>query len=170
MIEPILLAMVCAAAITGAVYDLSTFTIPNWISLGLLALFPASALATGLSLGDAGIHLAVGAGALLVGMALFAGGIVGGGDAKLFAALALYMGLQSVIPYVFAVALAGGVLAALLLVMRWLPVRVFLSRFVWMQKLSGAGVGVPYGVAIAAGAIVALPATQLFASATAAWP
>lgn len=166
MFEAALLTLVGAAAITGAVYDLTTFTIPNWISLALLALFPVLALAAGLSLSEAGLHFAVGAAALALGIALFAGGIVGGGDAKLFAALALYMGVQSIGPYVFAVTLAGGVLAVALLVLRSMPLSVLLSRLPWMHKLSAPGVGVPYGVAIAAGGLIALPATQLFALAT----
>ena len=167
MFEAALLALVGAAALTGAIYDLTTFTIPNWISLALLALFPVLALAAGLSLSDAGLHLAVGAAALAVGIALFAGGIVGGGDAKLFAALALYMGVQSIAPYVFAVAVTGGALAVTLLVLRSTALSVLFIRLPWMHKLSSPGVGVPYGVAIAAGGLMALPATQLFALASA---
>ena len=166
MIVAALLTLVAATAIAGAAYDLTTFIIPNWISLGLLALFPVLAFAVGLSLSDAGIHFAIGAVALALGIVLFAFGIIGGGDAKLFAALALYMGVQSIGPYVFAVALAGGVLATVLVLLRWLPVSVLLSRLPWMHKLSTPGVGVPYGVAIAAGALIAFPATQLFALAS----
>lgn len=163
MFEAALLTLVGAVAITGAAYDLTTLTIPNWISLSLLALFPVLALVAGLSLGDTGIHFAIGAGALALGIALFAGGFVGGGDAKLFAAMALYMGVQSIGPYVFAVALAGGALAVALLVLRWPPISILLSRFPWMHVLSGPGAGVPYGVAIAAGGLIVFPATQLFA-------
>ena len=168
MFEAALLTLVGAAAIAGAAYDLTTFTIPNWISLGLLALFPVLALAAGLSLSDAGIHFAIGAAALAAGIALFAGGVVGGGDAKLFAALALYMGVQSIGPYVFAVALAGGALAIALLTLRWLPISILLSRLPWVHRLSAPGVGVPYGVAIAAGGLIAFPATQIFALAAVA--
>lgn len=168
MFEAALLTFVGAAAIAGAAYDVATLTIPNWISLTLMALFPVLALAAGLSLSDAGVHLAIGAGALMVGIALFAGGIVGGGDAKLFAALALYMGLQSIGPYVFAVALAGGVLAVALILLRTPAARIFLSRLPWTQKLTSPGLGVPYGVAIAAGGLIAFPATQLFALASVA--
>ena len=168
MFEAALLTLVGAAAIAGAAYDITTFTIPNWISLALLGLFPVLALVAGLSLSEAGIHFAIGVGALIVGIALFAGGIVGGGDAKLFAALALYMGVQSNGPYVFSVAMAGGGLAIALLLLRWMPVRMFLIRLPWTHKLTSAGMGVPYGVAIAAGGLIAFPATQLFALASVA--
>jgi prepilin peptidase CpaA len=167
MIEAALLTLVGAAAITGAVYDLATFKIPNWISLGLVALFPVLALAAGLNLNEAGVHLGIGAAALVLGIALFAGGIIGGGDAKLFAALALYMGSQ-IGPYMFAVALAGGVLALAVLVLRWSPIRNLLSPLPWLNKLSAPGAGVPYGIAIAAGGLVVFPATQLFVLASVA--
>jgi len=163
MFEATLLTFVGAAAIAGAAYDLTTLTIPNWISLILLVLFPVLALAAGMSLNEAGIHFAVGAGALIVGITLFAGGIVGGGDAKLFAAMALYMGVQSIGPYVFAVALAGGVLALALLLLRSLPARIFPSRLWWTHKATDQGAGIPYGVAIAAGGLCVFPATHLFA-------
>lgn len=168
MFEAALLTLVGAAAITGAAYDLTTFTIPNWISLFLLALFPVLALSAGLNLSETGLHLAVGAVALALGIALFAFGTIGGGDAKLFAALALYMGVQSIGAYVIAVALAGGALAAVLLVLRWLPIRILLSQLPWVDRLSAPGLGVPYGVAIAAGGLIAFPATQLFALAAVA--
>ncbi|MEQ1863806.1 MAG: prepilin peptidase [Micropepsaceae bacterium] len=166
MFEAALLTLVGAAAITGAAYDLTTLTIPNWISLFLLALFPVLALAAGLSLSDAGVHFAIGAAALALGIVLFAGGIIGGGDAKLFAALALYMGAQSIVSYVFAVAFAGGLLAVVLVVLRLMPVRLLLSQLPLTHKLGVPGVSVPYGVAIATGALFAFPATQIFALAT----
>jgi len=165
MVEAALLTFICTLAMAGAAYDFATLTIPNWISLSLLALFPALAIAAGLSLSETGMHFAVGAGALAVGVALFAGGVIGGGDAKLFAALALYMGAQSIGPYVFAVALAGGALAVGLLLVRSLPVRIFLSRFraQWVHRLTSPGVGIPYGVAIAAGGLFVLPGTHFLA-------
>src|SRR5262245_15214893 len=118
MIEPILLTLVGAAMIAGAVYDAATLTIPNWISLVLLALFPALAFAAGLSWAEAGIHVAVGFAALVAGIGLFAAGLIGGGDAKLFAAISLYVGAASFGLFVFAVAVAGGVLAFAVLVIR----------------------------------------------------
>lgn len=165
MIEPVLLTLVGAAMITGAVYDAVTLTIPNWISLLLLALFPAVAFIAGLSWAEAGIHLAVGFAALAAGVALFAAGLIGGGDAKLFAAISLYVGAAGFGTYVFAVALAGGILACILLALR------YASRFGGVERLSGlkhlamSGAGIPYGIAIAAGGLIALPATRLFMSA-----
>jgi prepilin peptidase CpaA len=166
MIEPILLTLVGAAMIAAAVYDAATLTIPNWISLVLLALFPAVAFIAGLSWVETGIHFAVGFGALAVGVALFAAGVIGGGDAKLFAAISLYVGAAGFAPYVFAVTLAGGVLAFLLLTVRGLAsFGVVVRPPNSFKHLAMSGAGIPYGIAIAAGGLLVLPATRLFMNA-----
>jgi prepilin peptidase CpaA len=162
MIEPLLLTLVGAALIAGATYDATTLTIPNWISLVLVALFPLVALTSDIGWGSFGIHLAIGFASLLIGMALFAGGFIGGGDAKLFAAISLFMG-TSVGMFVFAVALAGGVLAAIVLALRWLAASGLTIQFPWLSHLTTPKAGIPYGIAIAAGALFVLPSTALFA-------
>lgn len=169
MIEPVLLTLVGAAMIGAAAYDVTTLTIPNWISLILVGLFPVLALSAGLSWSEIGVHVAIGLGALVIGMVLFATRIVGGGDAKLFAALALYMGTW-VGSFVFAVAVAGGVLAFVVLLMRWIALSGITARFAWVQHLTKAGAGIPYGVAIAAGGLFVFPATHLFTLASVAGP
>jgi len=168
MIEPVLLTLVAAAMITAAVYDAATLTIPNWISLLLIALFPFVALAAGLSWAAVGMHVAIGVGALVVGILLFAWRLIGGGDAKLFAAIALYMGGAWIGPYVFAVALAGGALAGVVLALRWINASGVSARLPWLAYLTKAGTGIPYGIAIAAGGLFVFPATRLFALASGA--
>jgi len=163
MLAATLFTLVGATAIAGAACDVATLRIPNWISLALLALFPVLALAAGMSWSEVGIHASIGVGALMLGVALFAGGIIGGGDAKLFASLALYMGIQSIGPYLLAVGIAGGILAVVLSLLRSMPVKAMLDRLSWGHEIVRPGAGVPYGVAIATGGLVVLPATHLFA-------
>jgi len=162
MIEPVLLTLVGAAMIAAAAYDAATLTIPNWISIVLLVLFPVLAFVSGLSWADTGIHFAVGFGALVVGIALFATGTIGGGDAKFFAAVALYIGGAALPAFVFSVALAGGVLASFLLGLRWFTKSGFAVQFPWLHHLTTPKAGVPYGIAIAAGGLMVFPATHLF--------
>ena len=97
-----------ALLVVAALRDLISFTIPNWISLSLVAAFPVVALVAGLPLTDIGVHALVGAAALVVGVGLFALGWVGGGDAKLLGAAALWLGWPGVGPFLVATALAGG--------------------------------------------------------------
>ena len=63
---------------------------------------------------------------------------------------------------IFAVALAGGVLACLFLAMRWIGVASANTRFSWVGRVASVGAGIPYGIAIAAGGLFVLPATRLF--------
>ncbi len=165
MVELALLAIVAGVILTGAAYDAATLTIPNWISLALLALFPVLAVSTGLGWGAFGAHLAVGFVALIIGMGLFSANIIGGGDAKLFAAVALYMGFGLAGAYVFAVAIAGGILAAAMLAIRWLAASPYGA--ILPPRLAGTQSGMPYGIAIAAGGLFVLPATQFFILASA---
>ena len=165
-----LLAAVLALAfpllvLTAAFRDAISFTIPNWISLALLALFPVAALAGGLPLPATGLHLAVGAGALAAGMAMFALRWAGGGDAKLFAVIALWLGWPALLTFVVWTALAGGALAFGLLALRSARARpLILIGPPWMARLAEPGAGVPYGLALAAGALLAFPGSPLAAS------
>jgi prepilin peptidase CpaA len=161
MHEPMLLTMVGAALIAGAAYDVATLTIPNWISLALLALFPLVALNAGFGWSETGVHLAVGFAALVAGAALFATGGIGGGDAKLFAAVSLYVGAGWFPAFVVYVALAGGAVAVAVLAVRWSAAFGIGARLGWLQHLL-TGKGIPYGVAIAAGGLAVLPGTHLF--------
>jgi prepilin peptidase CpaA len=162
MIEPMLLTLVGAIVLAGAAYDAATLTIPNWVSLVLLALFPIAALVAGLNWTEVGIHFAIGFAALAGGMALFAAGMIGGGDAKMFAALSLYVGAANFGAYILAVAMAGGVLACALLALRRFAWLGLLERLQGVKHLAINGAGIPYGIAIAAGALTVLPVTRLF--------
>lgn len=159
-----LAALFSALVLTAALKDVTSYTIPNWIPLALLAGFPAAALASSLPLLAIGEHAAVGVVALAAGMMMFALRWLGGGDAKLFAAVALWLGWPAVTPFLVATALSGGGLALVLLTLRAPALRPFvLVGPSWFTRLARPGEAAPYGVAIAFGALVAFPQT-LFAT------
>jgi prepilin peptidase CpaA len=151
------LAVFVGLMIWAAVEDARRFVIPNYISLLLVALYPAHVL-----LAPAPIAwmtaLAIGAGVLAVGFLLFSRGYFGGGDAKLLAAVSLWAGPDQFLRFTLATALAGGVLALALLVVRRL------RRATPQAALAGQGnesksatqMQLPYGVAIAAGGLTAV--------------
>ena len=86
------LAVLPALAIVAGLKDLTSMKIPNWISgLLILGFFPA-ALLVGLAPMAIALHLAIGVAALLIGMALFALRLLGGGDVKLMAAACRWLG------------------------------------------------------------------------------
>lgn len=161
----LVLALAAAFAglvLTGAVRDLISYRIPNWIPFAILGLFPVAGLAAGLSLPTFGMHAAIGAAVLVAAMGMFAMNWVGGGDAKMFAAVAFWMGWPAVMDFLLWTAISGGVLAVGLLSLRSPALRpVILGGPPWLAKLSEPGGASPYGVAIAFGALMALPESPL---------
>ena len=161
-LQALAVLLFAALVLVAAAKDLTSYTIPNWISLALLATFPFAALAAGLSLPQVGLHAAVGFGALLVGMGMFAAGWIGGGDAKLFAAAALWLGWPAMPAYVVFTGLAGGVLTSAILGLRSDLFRPYvLAGPGWVHRLAEPKGDLPYGVAIAVGALAALSDTPV---------
>jgi len=154
-----------ALVILGAVRDLVSFRIPNWVSLALVAAFlPAALLGflAGAPLSALGLNLAVGAAALVAGVVMWSLRWIGGGDAKLFAAAALWIGWPAAGVYLAVTGLAGGALAVLLLNLRAPILRPYvIAGPAWFARLAEPGESVPYGVAIAVGALVAFPGAVL---------
>lgn len=152
---PVLLAV-------AAGWDIASFTIPNFLNLALAVLFVVFALSAGLSFSAIGWHLLAGGIALAIGFTLFMLGHIGGGDAKLFAAVVLWLGLKDSLPYALMASLIGGGLALGLMLLRQWPLPAFLARQGWIVKLHDNKAGIPYGVALAAGAFLLLPSTEIF--------
>lgn len=94
---------------------------------------------------------------LVTGWALFALGLLGGGDAKLLASTSLWMGWGGMINYLIMFSLCGGIVALLLLLFRRLPMPNWMQRQGWVTALHDAANGVPYGIALAIGAVLAWP-------------
>lgn len=157
-----LVAVFPALVITAALRDVTSYTIPNWISLSLIAGFAPAALAMGLPLGAIGAHLGIGVLGLIAGMAMFALRWIGGGDAKLFAVAGLWLGWPSALTFAAITAVAGGALAVGLLGLRSARLRPFVpSGPGWFVRLAEPGENVPYGVAIAVGALATFPTCLL---------
>jgi prepilin peptidase CpaA len=153
-----------ALVLLAALRDVTSYTIPNWISLALVAAFPFAAAATGMPLASVGVSACVGVGALAVVMGMFALRWIGGGDAKLFAATALWLGWPAVLTFAIYTCLAGGALTFILLALRKPLLRpVVLAGPRWFARLAEPDEDVPYGVAIAVGALAAFPASTLAA-------
>lgn len=160
-----LLVVFPAAMAYAAASDLVSMTIPNWLCLLLIAGFAFCAAALGLGWSAVGWHVAAGLATLVVCFGLFAAGWMGGGDAKLAAATALWFGFAQLLPYLFVAALAGGVLTLALLKLRAAPLPGPAKGWNWAQRLHGAEAGVPYGIALAFAALAVLPETALWRAA-----
>jgi prepilin peptidase CpaA len=156
---PVLLAL-------GACWDIASFKIPNFISLCVLAAFAAFAVAERMPPGVLGVHLLAGAMGLTVGFFLFALGYVGGGDAKFVASILVWLGVgRDAVDYVLVATLVGGAITILLLSIRSLPLPSMFAARAWILRLHDSKSGVPYGVALGAGALIVLPYTEIFRAA-----
>jgi prepilin peptidase CpaA len=144
----------------AAASDLFTMTISNRVSLALLAGFLALALPSGMDPYDILSHAGAGAAVLAVAFACFAMGWVGGGDAKVAAAAALWFGFGHLLNYLVYASLFGGALTLLLLQFRQWPLPYPFAGQTWLLRLHAKESGIPYGIALAIGALMIYPETE----------
>jgi prepilin peptidase CpaA len=160
VLELALLTIFPGAVAFAASMDLLTMTIPNRISLALVATFFALAPFAGLGAEAIAFHVLAGLLVLGIGVILFQRGVFGGGDAKLLAAVALWVGFEHLLAYTMMVAISGGVLAIVIVFARAAPLPHFLLGQTWAHRLHSGTTGIPYGIALAAGALWVYPTTQ----------
>jgi prepilin peptidase CpaA len=153
MLFPALMAFAAAS-------DLFTMTISNRVSLALVAGFLVLALLSGMGLYDVLSHVGAGAAVLAVSFACFAMGWVGGGDAKIAAGAALWFGFGHLMDYLLYASLFGGALTLLLLQFRQWPLPYALAGQTWLLRLHAKESGIPYGIALAIGALMIYPETE----------
>ncbi|MEQ1614229.1 MAG: prepilin peptidase [Hyphomicrobiaceae bacterium] len=158
---PVLLIFPLAMAY-AAVMDIFTMTIPNRVSLALIVGFYCVALLSGMAWLDMLKHTGVALAVLVFTIGLFSQGWLGGGDAKLLPAAALWFGYTQVLDYLILVALFGGVLSLMLLSFRNLVPSVLVTGREWAERLHDKKSGIPYGVALAAAGLWLYPKSDIF--------
>lgn len=163
MLETLVVVVLPAIVVVAAVSDLLTMTIPNRLVLAIVAAFAVAAPLAGLGVAEIGMHLAAGALVLVIGFLLFAPGWIGGGDAKLAAALALWLGFEPLLPWFVMFALFGGSLTLAVMYCRANALPAALGRIDWIARLHDHRSGVPYGVALSAGTLLLWTDTSWFA-------
>ena len=154
MLETFIVLLFPLALAYAAVRDLTSYIIPNWLSLAILADFVVGAAVSSLEMSAMGWHLSAGLAVLIVGILLYARGILGGGDVKLLAACAVWVGWSGLLRFGLLVAVSGGLLALVIIGLRRVALSASLRDAVWVRRLGSAERGVPYAVAIGVGGIV----------------
>jgi prepilin peptidase CpaA len=139
--------------------DLITMTISNRVSLLLIGAFFVLAIMTGMPLAQIGAHVGAAVAVLVVAFTFFARGWIGGGDAKLAAATALWLGFDQLVNYLIFASLFGGLLTLAILRYRLIPLPAWLSSQEWAKRLHRMDTGVPYGIALALAALLIYPDT-----------
>jgi prepilin peptidase CpaA len=143
--------------------DLFTMTISNRITLVLVGGFFGLALWTGMNPNDVLWHVGAALAVLSVSFVFFARGWIGGGDAKLAAATALWLGFDHLMAYLLYASIFGGLLTLAMIRFRLMPLPATLADKEWVKRLHRLDGGVPYGIALAAAALVIYPDTALMA-------
>jgi prepilin peptidase CpaA len=157
--EALCLTLFPAMMAFAASSDLLTMTIANRVSLILVGGFVLLALLTGMSGTDMLSHAGAAAAVLAAAFVCFAFGWIGGGDAKLAAVTALWLGFGQLADYLVYASLLGGALTVILMQLRTMPLpRLFVGRE-WAERLHRPDGGVPYGIALAAAALLVYPHT-----------
>ncbi|HEY0332008.1 MAG TPA: prepilin peptidase [Rhodopseudomonas sp.] len=144
----------------AAASDLFTMTISNRVSLLLIAGFLVLAGLSGMGFQELLSHIAAGGSVLAIAFACFAFGWVGGGDAKVASAAALWFGFDHLLEYLVYASLFGGALTLLLLQFRQWPLPYALCSQSWLLRLHHKDTGIPYGIALATGALLIYPETE----------
>lgn len=146
----------------AAVSDMLTMTIANRVSILLVAAFAVLAPLSGMDWQTYGLHFAAGGVALVITFGLFAIGAMGGGDAKLIAATAVWMGLGiPLAQYAVWSGVIGGLLTLAILAFRNSPLSVYAGNNLFMRHLADAKAGIPYGIALGIAGLLAFPNSPL---------
>ncbi len=162
MLELIILSVFPAAMAIAAASDLFSMKISNRICIIFACTFVLMAFALGMEPWSILMHTAAGLAMLVLGFGMFAFGWIGGGDAKLFAATAAWVGWAHLIEYALWISLVGGALTLMFILMRTLPLPFGLDRMEWANRLHSAAHGIPYGIALSIAGLLVYPSTPWF--------
>lgn len=148
------MAVFAGLLIAGAIEDALHYRISNRLTVAIALLYPVHVLLSPTPVAWMAA-LALAAGVLLVGFGLFVVGWIGGGDAKMFAAVTLWSGVAYFQVFLLATTMFGAAIAL-----------IMLGRRYWMRRSALAGGAdakptghrlgqpdLPYGVAIAFGGL-----------------
>lgn len=162
MLEALIFVVFPFCMAFAIVSDMVSMTIANRVSIILVVTFAFVAPLTGMGWTDYGWHLAAGAIVFCVTFGLFAFGAMGGGDAKLLAATALWMGLSpQLASYLLVASIYGGALTLAILIYRKSPLSILTGGNILLRNFADEKVGVPYGVALGLAGLTTYPSTAM---------
>lgn len=162
MLEALIFVVFPFCMVFAAVSDTLSMTIANRVSIVLVVAFAAVAPLTGMDWATYGWHFAACGLVLVVTFSLFALGGMGGGDAKLMAATALWMGFSlNLLDYLVTSAFIGGALTVAIIIFRKSPLAVLSGRNLFLRNFADSTVGIPYAVALGLAGLVAFPDSPL---------
>jgi prepilin peptidase CpaA len=163
MLELLSTTLLPALVIVAALTDVSAYRIPNWLTGSMTILFFPMAFASGMPLDVFSWHLVTGFALFFAGYAIYAAGLWGGGDAKMMTAIGLWFGPDHIMSFLFFTAICGGIVAIVYAI--WYHIVMSLSvhssdaNLSYIQRFNKLCPNLPYGLALAVGAIMAFKQT-----------
>jgi len=162
MLEAVIFVVFPFCMAFAAISDTLSMTIANRISAILVLTFVVVAPLSGMGWAAFGWHFAAAGLVLAATFCLFAMGGMGGGDAKLLAATALWMGMgPALFEYLVYTSLAGGALTLLILAYRGSPFAALTGHNMFLRHFASNSSGVPYGIALGIGGMIAFSDSPL---------
>ena len=143
--------------IFAATHDALSRRVSNRLTALIAVVFFPLAWVEGMPLIAMPIHLGAGIGLLVLGFCLFSFGFFGGGDAKLLAAAGIWFGIDGLVQFLAFTVITGGLLALAVLAWSVISIDAELRGIALSRRAAWLKPSVPYGYAIAAGAILAFP-------------
>lgn len=162
MLEALIFVVFPFCMLFAAISDMLSMTIANRVPVLLLAVFAVVAPLTGMDWATYGWHFAAGALVLAVTFGLFALGGMGGGDAKLLAGTAVWMGFTPhLVEYLVISTFIGGLLTLAILLYRKSPLAIYTSHNPFLRHFADDTTGIPYGIALGIGGLLTYPDSPL---------
>jgi prepilin peptidase CpaA len=162
LFELLFLSAFPAAMVLAALTDIYDFKIPNWISVLLVVCYLCAGALIHAPTGMMIEGMLFGCAMLVVGFILFAVKFFGGGDAKLLAATAPWIGLSGFSSFLFITVFAGGILALVLIAFRRAPMLPIYAHAPFLIRMHQNRHEIPYAVAIVAGGLLSFSQTPMF--------
>jgi prepilin peptidase CpaA len=144
--------------------DLLTYKIPNRVCAMVVLGFFVVAACLRVPMAVVLLNVSCAVAVLAITFAMFSFKWIGGGDAKLAAATALWLGWSSILDYGLVAALCGGILTLALLSARMIQPPAALNRYAWIARLTDKKAGVPYGIALAAAGLMEYPNSRIWSA------
>lgn len=147
--------LVLLVLLAAIVFDIGSMTIPNSLCAFLALAFLLTAALVGMAPMTVGLHVLCGFVVLCFTFAMFAMNWMGGGDAKLIAATAVWFGpTMDLASYILLASVFGGVLTLALLAVRARTQLLPATGVVFLDRLLHPTTGIPYGVALGLAGII----------------
>lgn len=162
MLAFLTLAVFPSALLIAAANDIYEFKIPNWLNLILICAYPVAGIAVSAPMAVMLEGLLLGGAVLVIGFTLFALKVIGGGDAKLLAAAAPWIGLSALGEFLVLTAITGLFLAVSMALFRKMPILPVYAHAPWLMRLHDRKKDLPYAVAIAGGGLLSFSQTPFY--------